>query len=209
MLIPCLIGWLAGCSQTGTTDSEGETSASSTTSASPTGSDSGETPLETGGGESGEASAGDTARWSVPDAADVRVAFIGDYGEAGEDLATVAALIEAWAPAFIATMGGNNYPIGAADTIDENVGQYFHRYIMPYKGGYGLGSPDFNRFYPSLGNHDWDTPGIAPYLDYFTLPGNERYYDVEWGPLHLFVVDSDPRNPDGIGANENRIQDAV
>ena len=36
-----------------------------------------------------------------------------------------------------------------------------------------------------------------PYLDYFTLPGNERYYDVAIGPVHLFAVDSDPREPDG------------
>ena len=54
-----------------------------------------------------------------------------------------------------------------------------------------------NRFFPVLGNHDWDTPGAAPYLDYFTLPGNERYYDVVLGPVHLFMLDSDPREPDG------------
>ena len=30
-------------------------------------------------------------------------------------------------------------------------------------------------------------PPLAPYLDYFTLPGNERYYDVVIGPVHLFA----------------------
>src|SRR5205823_9927775 len=46
-------------------------------------------------------------------------------------------------------------------------------------------------------NHDWDTTGAVPYLNYFTLPGNERYYDFAWGPVRFFVVDSDGREPDG------------
>jgi hypothetical protein len=35
-------------------------------------------------------------------------------------------------------------------------------------------------------------------LNYFTLPGNERYYDFVWGPAHVFIIDSDPNEPDGI-----------
>jgi hypothetical protein len=34
--------------------------------------------------------------------------------------------------------------------------------------------------------------------DYFTLPGNERYYDFERGPVHFFMLDSDDHEPDGI-----------
>ena len=40
-----------------------------------------------------------------------------------------------------------------------------------------------------------------PYLAYFDLPsgpGQERYYDVVLGPVHLFALDSDPNEPDGI-----------
>src|SRR6185503_18511912 len=37
-----------------------------------------------------------------------------------------------------------------------------------------------------------------PYLDYFALPGNERYYDVVRGDVHLFAIDSDISEPDGI-----------
>ncbi|WP_337288947.1 metallophosphoesterase [Candidatus Methylomirabilis sp.] len=64
----------------------------------------------------------------------------------------------------------------------------------------GLRGPGatINRFFPSLGNHDWATTGAQPYLDYFTLPNNERYYDVVWGPVHLFAIDSDPNEPDGV-----------
>ena len=128
----------------------------------------------------------------------LRLAVIGDFGEAGPDAAAVAALIESWAVDFIVTTGDNNYPAGAADTIDENIGQYYHSYIGDYVGDYPPGAPS-NRFFPSLGNHDWDASSAAPYLEYFNLPGNERYYDVVWPPLHLFVLDSDPREPDGVG----------
>ena len=58
--------------------------------------------------------------------------------------------------------------------------------------------PSTNSFLPSLGNHDWGTPNAQPYLDYFALPGNERYYDHVQGPVHFFIVDSDPNEPDGI-----------
>jgi hypothetical protein len=126
----------------------------------------------------------------------MRFAVIGDYGKGSQAEADVASLIKSWNPDFIITTGDNNYPDGEADTIDEHIGQYFHDYIAPYKGSYGEGAQE-NRFFPSLGNHDWHAPGAQPYLDYFTLPGNERYYDFTWGPVHFFALDSDSDEPDG------------
>ena len=125
-----------------------------------------------------------------------RFALIGDFGDAGQAEASMAALVDSWDVDFIATVGDNNYPAGEASTIDQNVGQYFHSYIHPYQGSYGPGAAE-NRFFPALGNHDWRTDRAQPYFDYFTLPGNERYYDLERGPVHLFIVDSDPNEPDG------------
>jgi hypothetical protein len=57
-----------------------------------------------------------------------------------------------------------------------------------------------------LGNHDWTTNDAQPYLDYFELPGNERYYDFTWGPVHLFAVNSDSREPDGVSSNSIQAQ---
>jgi tartrate-resistant acid phosphatase type 5 len=128
----------------------------------------------------------------------VRMAVIGDYGLAGPDEAAVAELVASWAPDLVITVGDNNYEQGMASTLDENVGQYYHAFIAPYVGKLGRGA-DENRFFPSLGNHDWRTPQARPYLEYFTLPGNERYYELVWGPLHLFALDSDPHEPDGNG----------
>jgi hypothetical protein len=126
----------------------------------------------------------------------MRIAVIGDYGQAGQPEADVAALIDRWGVAAIVTAGDNNYLDGAADTIDANIGQYYHAYIAPYKGSYGAGSIE-NRFFPALGNHDWYTPGAQPYFDYFTLPGNERYYTVRRGPIEFFILDTDKHEPDG------------
>ena len=85
---------------------------------------------------------------------DLRFAVIGDFGDAGQPEADVAALIDRWSVDLIITTGDNNYPKGKAETIDRNIGQYFAAYIHPYKGGYGPGGVE-NRFFPVLGNHDW------------------------------------------------------
>ena len=127
---------------------------------------------------------------------DTRFAVIGDFGDAGRPELDVAALVRSWQPDFIVSVGDNNYPRGSQHTIDGNIGRYYSDYIHPYRGAYGPGS-DTNRFFPSLGNHDWIAPGAKPYLDYFTLPGNERYYDVRQGSVHLFILDSDSKEPDG------------
>jgi hypothetical protein len=136
----------------------------------------------------------------------VRFAVIGDYGlsiSSGES--RVARLVQSWRPDFIITVGDNNYTEGAATTIDQNIGQYYHDFIYPYSGAYGIGA-DENHFFPTLGNHDWNTPGAQPYLDYFELPGNERYYDFIWGPVHFFAVDSDTREPDGTSSTSTQAQ---
>lgn len=130
-------------------------------------------------------------------------AVVGDYGVDSKDAADVAALVRSWAPDHVFTVGDNNYPIGAASTIDDHIGQYYSHFIGEYQGDYGSGAA-VNRFWPSPGNHDWGTPDLQPYLDYFTLPGNERYYDVDLGLVHLFAIDSDPHEPDGTLADSTQ-----
>ncbi|MGH2581365.1 MAG: metallophosphoesterase, partial [Anaerolineales bacterium] len=131
-------------------------------------------------------------------------AVIGDYGEAGPHALAVAEMIEDWNVDFIVTTGDNNYPNGEAETIDENIGQYYHHYIGSYQGIYGAATAE-NRFFPTMGNHDWTLDNsIEPYLDYFTLPGNERYYEVVVPPVHFFIIDSDTREPDGVGASSDQ-----
>ncbi|MCX6904957.1 MAG: metallophosphoesterase [Verrucomicrobia bacterium] len=137
-------------------------------------------------------------------AAQVTIGILGDFGSAyaggayaSNELA-VANLIKSWQPDFIITTGDNNYPNGEAMNIDTNIGQFFHEFIYPYAGLFGAGASS-NRFFPSIGNHDWSAgvSYLAPYLAYFTLPGNERYYSHRHGPVELFAVVSDQQEPDG------------
>jgi hypothetical protein len=142
------------------------------------------------------------ANWSTGSGAadEVRFAVIGDYGAASLAEQLVADAVRSWSPDFIITTGDNNYPAGEASTIDRNIGYYYHDFIYPYVGTYGPGATE-NRFFPSMGNHEWIAPGAQPYLQYFSLPGNERYYEVVRGPVHLFALDSDPAEPDGIDSS--------
>ena len=133
----------------------------------------------------------------------MRFAVIGDFGDEGKYEADVAAMVHNWDVDLIVTTGDNNYPDGEARTIDANIGQYYANYIFPYKGTYGPGATE-NRFFPVLGNHDWRDETLQPYYDYFTLPGNERYYDVERDPVHFFMIDSDEHEPDGISENSKQ-----
>lgn len=133
----------------------------------------------------------------------ISFAVIGDYGENNDDEERVAELIDEAAPDFILTLGDNNYDDGCWDTIDKNVGKYYSKYIGNYQGDYGNGAT-VNRFFPTLGNHDWYAKhkclrrGNLPYLEYFTaLPGNGRYYDFVKGSVHFFALDSDDNEPDG------------
>jgi hypothetical protein len=147
--------------------------------------------------------AGPGAASAASRTATTRFAAIGDYGYAGPAEQAVADLVKSWRPEFIVTLGDNNYPRGSAETIDVNIGLFYHDYIAPYVGRFGCGATR-NRFFPALGNHDWMSPDAAPYLAYFTLPGNERYYDFTWGEVHVFVLDSDPNEPDGNTADSRQ-----
>jgi hypothetical protein len=141
----------------------------------------------------------------ISNAPTARFAVIGDYGIANPGSRAVSELVKSWRPDFIITTGDNNYFEGEASTIDMNVGLYYHEFISPYHGRFGEGA-DTNRFFPSLGNHDWRQKGARPYIDYFTLPGNERYYSFIWGPVQFFALDSDLREPDGATEGSRQAQ---
>ncbi|MEO6950532.1 MAG: metallophosphoesterase [Polyangia bacterium] len=131
----------------------------------------------------------------------IRFSVISDYGSDDHAERRVADIAKAQKPDFIITLGDNNYEFGQAETIDQNIGKYYGEYIGEYQGKLAKGSPS-NRFWPSIGNHDWNSkPGgsVQPYLDYFpALPGNRRYYDFVVGNVHFFALDSDKHEPDGI-----------
>ncbi|MQW85611.1 hypothetical protein GHJ82_01690 [Sinorhizobium saheli] len=127
-----------------------------------------------------------------------RFAVFGDYGDtslSGEQ--AVAQLVHGWNVDFILTVGDNVY---APQTIDNAIGQFYHDYIGNYKGAYGSGSA-VNRFFPTIGNHEYDDGNVPGYLNYFTLPDNERYYDFQVGSVRFFALNSNSEEPDGDSAS--------
>ena len=124
-----------------------------------------------------------------------KVAVISDiHGNypASFDVAFLASVVN---PDIIITCGDNHY--GSLNSIDTQVGQYYQSFISPYIGAFGNGS-FVNKFFPALGNHDEDGNDLQNYLSYFTLPGNERYYDFIVGDFHFFALDCLPNEPDGV-----------
>ena len=117
-------------------------------------------------------------------------------GSGNANAGAVAALIKGWFDSklidFVVTTGDNNYR--GAGKNDETIGQYYHSFMKPYKGKYGAASPDKNRFWSVLGNHDWSA-GADEQLEYLQLP---RYYDVNFGLVHLYALDADDHEPDGV-----------
>lgn len=189
---------LAGTSAPATTDPTGALSFPLTSSTSgPEGSSTAAATATSGGSSTGVEDPaidhGDPERT-------IRFAAIGDFGSDLVPEAQVAELVRARAPDFVITLGDNNYFDGEERTIDRNIGKYYHAFIGHYAGAYGPGSPEA-RFFPAPGNHDWNTGTLDPYLAYFTLPGNERYYEFRRGPVHFFVLDSDTHEPDGATAD--------
>ncbi len=131
--------------------------------------------------------AGDTASF----------ALIGDYGQDSPKEGEVARMVQNWKPEFIVTVGDNNYPLGSAGTIKDNIGKHYCDYIynpdapLDRQCNGKAAQEKVNRFFPSPGNHDnYSAPQLKPYLDYFTLPGDERNYDFIWGPVHFFSLNT-------------------
>ncbi|MFN7172932.1 MAG: metallophosphoesterase [Fimbriimonadaceae bacterium] len=117
--------------------------------------------------------------------------ILGDWGETTVGgtfpVDKIGAMIRFWQPDIIIGNGDCNYPLGQAMTIDANIGKNFGEFIFP-KGTspnsqlypYPPNAPNFNRFFPVLGNHDYaDFASIypplpvfinfsKPFIDYFT-----------------------------------------
>lgn len=133
---------------------------------------------------------------AAPALASTSIAVVGDPGSGGAGEAAVAAMVGGWAPDAVMFTGDNYYAAaGGSGTgrYDLSVGRYYCGFLSgAATGSYCAGgTATTNRLWPAIGNHDYSDAGISNYLAYFSLPGNERYYDTRVGSVHLFVLDSD------------------
>ena len=148
-------------------------------------------------------------------------AVIGDFGTHDRHEAAVAALVKSWQPAFIVTTGDDYYKQAGgkgADKYRRSVASYYGPWLkgVPKYRGHKIGTAKVNAFFPAMGNHDYSdaTPAPKTYLNYFTLPGagfasssgTERYYDFTEGPVHFFMLDSNPQEPRGVTVASTQAQ---
>jgi len=131
-------------------------------------------------------------------------AIIGDYGTAGSNEADVANEVKSWNPDFVVTVGDNIYG-GANGDYSEAVGKDYHQFMFPHDATYGgSDTTTVNHFWPVVGNHDWSENNLQNYLDYFTLPNNERYYTIQIGDIEFFAIDSEDDEPDGTSSTSTQ-----
>jgi hypothetical protein len=110
---------------------------------------------------------------------------MGDYGTGGSDQARVLALLNKSTRHgdFMLTLGDNAYSSG---TDSE-----FQNYVFAPMAPLLRETP----FFPSPGNHEYESNDAQPYIDNFYLPANnperaEYYYSFDWGPVHFVALDS-------------------
>jgi len=137
------------------------------------------------------------------------IAVVGDPGVDNANQAAVASMVAGWAPDHVVLLGDNYYAsVGGSGTgkFDRSVGKYYCAFMTGVAPGPNCagGTSPTNRLWPIAGNHEYSDAGIANYLGYFSLPGNERYYDVRTGPVHFFMLDSDEamRTPADMAAQK-------
>jgi tartrate-resistant acid phosphatase type 5 len=111
------------------------------------------------------------------------LAHISDYGSNTINEANVANLVASWSPDAVFTSGDNSY---VDDDYAQNVGAYYGQFVSR-----GI-------FFPTPGNHDWDFDNLGGYREYFgSITGQDYYYTKRLGPIQIFFIDSDARQPNG------------
>lgn len=113
----------------------------------------------------------------------ITFAAIGDYGMGNSAETSVANLVKSWNPDFVIALGDDYYSpaAGSGDTkYDMSTGKDYCQYLAGIATS-GASCPQpgpaaVNRFFPSLGNHDYTDAGVTAnlpttYTSYFSLPG--------------------------------------
>ena len=131
-----------------------------------------------------------------------RFGAIGDYGAVNSATDDLVNWLDHTNLDFVAGLGDGRYPNHTYDDLNGLLCEYMVG-ATPGTNCPSGGDAEFNRFFPAPGNHDYDGPaGITSFEDYFTLPGaagansehptgSERYYDVSFQNVDLFILDTE------------------
>jgi acid phosphatase type 7 len=120
---------------------------------------------------------------------DTVVAYVTDYGNCDEGQQEVADLVDSWTPAAVVTGGDNTQGEEDCVPFEQSVDDYYGEYYS---------DPENPRFFPALGNHEYEneTAGLAafarsfPYLPRDADP-HGRWYSATIGSVAFFLLDTD------------------
>jgi acid phosphatase type 7 len=128
---------------------------------------------------------GFTAAPAAGSPAPIRIVAFGDMGWRSTDQDAVRRQLDQVEFDLVLMAGDIAYPSGRLRDFEENV--------FPVYGP--LMASAF--FVPASGNHDYMTADGEPFRQVFALPenggqeGRERWYSLDWGDLHVVVLDSE------------------
>lgn len=109
---------------------------------------------------------------------------VGDTGRLSSGEKNVAALVQCINPDFVINTGDVSYVGGSTSCR----GGESYPTTVGNSDMYGPFYP--NKFFPTVGNHDYCTSNGQLYFDYFSsLYGNEKYYEQQVGDVHIFSLD--------------------
>ena len=127
---------------------------------------------------------------------------IGNNGCGTPNADAVACMVKGWHPRFIVASGGDCIA-GPGVFYDFTVGREWHDFIWPYNGQYGNGSSE-NRFWPAVDDNDWNNQNWKLFAEFFALYTKGHFYDVSYGPLHLFFISGVNDEPAGNAADSQQ-----
>lgn len=125
----------------------------------------------------------------------VIIADVGNLSLPGDDLDNVHRLVKSFGSSAMMAAGMAQ---AAHVDYDASAGNSFHHYMNPYGGIHGEGG-DTKAFWPAISAYDYTVnPAWTTFKNFFTTPNNGRYYDVVVGDVHIFVINTDSHEPDGV-----------
>jgi hypothetical protein len=133
----------------------------------------------------------------------VGIGIIGDYGSGDDHEHAVAQALLKLRPDAIVTVGDNTY--GGPGSFTTRVAAEYGAYIRGVDGVSDGRRSVEQRFFPALGNHDIEA-GTEEFHRFFNTPGNGRTYATQLGPARIYVLSSDPSEPEGIDSGSRQEQ---
>lgn len=114
----------------------------------------------------------------------VDVLVLGDSGGGGADQRAVRDQMLLVPADLILHTGDLAYFVATTDKLEERVFAMYEPLLRTIP------------LYPVLGDHDVKADGGQPFLDAFDLPGDERVYAFDYGPVHVAAMDTTAEVPE-------------